>query len=210
MSQERSKRACPSGDGGIPTIRNRYFTGKYMTARDFADEQYYMLSRQRLHNRLFHGWGIVCGLHVNEHGTEECRPGWIVVKAGVAIDCYGREIFLPKDTGVEVPLDQLPSPAAEEPVAEEEALEKGEYASKVAMEKPVRGEASEGEESDEEPIEGWPQDGLLVCLRYCEEEVEPVPALYAENGCDPTHQEANRVREVWDIEFHRLSDLPDC
>lgn len=238
MSQERSKPNCPDGGGGIPTIRNRYFTGKYMTARDFADEQHYMLSRQRLHNRLFHGWGIVCGLEVDTHPNADCQPGWIEVKAGVAIDCNGREIFLPENTAVEVPFDQLPLPVAEveEPDEDddESGWEQGESAYEQASETPSpadRGERrrrrnglirrykrqrrrrhdrGEGEETDQDWSEEWPENGLLVCLRYCEAEVEPVPALYAEGGCDPTKHEANRIREVAGIELHRLSDMPGC
>src|SRR5262249_12488106 len=37
---------------------------------------------------------------------------------------------------------------------------------------------------------------FLLCLRYGEEQIEYVPALYAEGICDPTRREANRVREV--------------
>jgi hypothetical protein len=202
-----------------------------MTARDFADEQHYMLSRQRLHNRLFHGWGIVCGLKVEPHPNAECQPNWLVIKAGVAIDCHGREIFLHQDTPVEVPLDLLPLPILDEepddePDEVEERAEEGantagaESASEeevIAGRRHRRGHRRRRhhhDEDSEEPIEEfsepWPEDGLLVCVRYCEEEVEQVPALYAEGSCDPSHLEANRIREIADIEFHRLDDLPGC
>lgn len=249
MSQDRSNKTCPPGGGDIPILRNRYFTGKYMTARDFADEQHYMLSRQRLHNRLFHGWGIVCGLKVEPHPNSECQPGWLVIKAGVAMDCHGREIFLHKDTPVEIPLDMLPLPMiVEEDIGEEEAEEEveadeGEDTSEEGYEDERQGQAAlrmrggqrsdrrrrgggrrphhgggHGEhehehEHDEEPgipEAEWPEDGLLVCVRYCEEEIEHVPALYAEGSCDPSHLEANRIREIAGIEFHRLNDFPGC
>ena len=38
--------------GPIAVERNRYLTGKFMTARDFCIEQDYELSRHRLHQRL--------------------------------------------------------------------------------------------------------------------------------------------------------------
>jgi hypothetical protein len=74
--------------------RNRYYTGKHMTARDFSDEQAHFLNRHRLHNRLMHGWGVVCGLRVERHPRERECPAHVVVSAGIAIDCCGREVVL--------------------------------------------------------------------------------------------------------------------
>lgn len=91
---------CGPQCGVIGDERNRYYTGKYMTARDFRDEQDYFLSRHRLHNRLMHGWGVVCGLKVIQH-RPEC-PGYVVVTPGIAIDCCGRELVLRQRTAVAV------------------------------------------------------------------------------------------------------------
>src|SRR5689334_17104919 len=71
----------------IALERNRYFTGKYMAARDFRDEQHYFLSRHRLHTRLLHGWGIVCGLAVDPHWDPRCADRRVVVRRGIAVDC---------------------------------------------------------------------------------------------------------------------------
>ena len=87
----------------IMTKRNRYFTGKYMTADDFSAEQAYFLNRLWLHNRLHHGWGIVSGLRVLPHPRSDCVHEWVVVRAGIAIDCYGRELILEKDTPIQLP-----------------------------------------------------------------------------------------------------------
>jgi hypothetical protein len=90
--------------------RNRYFTGKFMTARDFQVEQDYTVSHLRWHNRLFHGWGVVCGLEVVEHpdaGSKvptDCAWRWVVVKAGVAVDCCGRSLVLERDTAFALPI----------------------------------------------------------------------------------------------------------
>jgi hypothetical protein len=148
------------GCGYIATERNRYFTGKFMTARDFTGEQEYSLSRHRLHNRLLHGWGIVCGLRVDKHPDPACANRWVVVRSGIAIDCCGRELILRQDTPLQLPLPTSPGDAAAGSSAQ-------------AMSGP-----------------------FLLCLRYSEEEIEQVPALYAEGTCDPTRTEANRVREV--------------
>lgn len=255
MSQERSNKPCASSAADVPILRNRYFTGKYMTARDFSDEQHYMLSRQRLHNRLFHGWGIVCGLKVEQHPNQECRPRWVVVKAGVAIDCQGREVFLHQDTAVEVPLDMLPAPAlpANDRSADtQRARETRNVRSERSEERRPggrderreqrapghehgrsRGEHDRDSEKDHERPHDHhsghdhrhdhdhpgspepappspPPNGLLLCVRYQEEEVEHAPALYAEGNCDPAHLEANRIREVAVLEFRRSSELPGC
>jgi hypothetical protein len=50
-----------------------------------------------------------------------------------------------------------------------------------------------------------------LCLRYTEDEIEQVPALYNEGLCDPTRREANRVREVARLEWLRPDQVePDC
>ena len=72
------------------TERNQYFTGKYMTARDFRDEQKYFLSHQRWHQWALHGWGIVWGLQVKVVNKHCLR-----IEPGMAIDCHGRELVLP-------------------------------------------------------------------------------------------------------------------
>ena len=215
--------------------RNRYFTGKYMTARDFAADQAYFLSRRSIHNRLLHGWGIVCGLRVVPHPTPECRESWVVVKAGIAIDCTGREVFLPNDLAVQLPMDELPPWSDEEPGApdvpeaepaelDDDALMHG-WAQPDAERDWDDDDNGDSDEADEghagRPRERavtrpavWPERprrGLLVCLKYTEKLVEPVPAIYAEGECDPNHHEANRIREVGEVEIRKLEDMhADC
>jgi hypothetical protein len=99
---------CGSGCEPVATERNRYFTGKYMTARDFSGEQHYFLGRHRLHNRLLHGWGVVCGLRVEPHPRPECAERWVMVRRGIGIDCCGREIILAEDRPLEI-LPEQPS-----------------------------------------------------------------------------------------------------
>jgi hypothetical protein len=176
---------CSAACGAIVAERNRYFTGKYMTARDFQGEQQYFLSRHQLHNRLLHGWGIVCGLRVLHHPNRECVARWVVVRAGIALDCCGRELVLPADTPFELPPPAAP-PAAEAPAAAAAA-------------------------TNGAPPPPTYQDALLLCLRYTEEQIEEVPVLYNEGLCDPTRREANRVREVARLEWLRPDQVePDC
>jgi hypothetical protein len=91
--EELATGAC----GALTTERLRYFTGRHMTARDFEDEQSYHRSHRLLHNRLLHGWGIVCGLQVRPDPRPECRSNRVVVRCGMAIDCCGRELVVRRD-----------------------------------------------------------------------------------------------------------------
>lgn len=108
MSEKVSK--TPTTCLAVGRERNRYFTGKFMTARDFQLDQDYFVSRMRWHNRLFHGWGIVCGLEVEPHpdakskAPTDCAWRWVVVKAGVAVDCCGRSLVLERDTAYKLPI----------------------------------------------------------------------------------------------------------
>lgn len=90
-------------DQAIGYERQRYFEGKYMSARDFRDEQHYFLSRRRAHNRLLHGWGVICGLSVSGLDRDDCRDRWIRIGPGAAIDCYGRELILEEELCLELP-----------------------------------------------------------------------------------------------------------
>ena len=87
---------CDGACGEFVTERNHYFKGKFLTPRDMRAETEYLLSRMRTHNRLLHGWGILCGLNVVEHPTDECRKNYVIIKEGAALDCCGREIYLTK------------------------------------------------------------------------------------------------------------------
>lgn len=160
----------------IAVERNRFFTGKYMTARDFSTDQHYFVNRNQLHNRLLHGWGIVYGLTVAHHPEPSCANRWVIIKPGVALDCLGRELFWEEETAVKLP---PPMPIGEDA------------------------------EFRIDPTDEPPMDGpFLLCLQYEEREIEPVPALYAEDSCDMSHQESNRIREGTCLRMIRLTDMP--
>jgi hypothetical protein len=154
---------CLSCSSGIQNERNHYFTGKFMTAGDFEADQSYMVSRHRLHNRLLHGWGILCGLEVDRHPNPDCEKRWVIVRPGAAIDCCGRELLLPKSMAFELP---LPRPKGQ-------------------------GMPPSSGDNGYEEMHG----PFLLGLAYSEVMIDYVPALYAENACDPQRQQPNRVRE---------------
>jgi hypothetical protein len=88
--------------------RLRYFTGRHMTARDFSDADAYHRTMRHLHNRILHGWGIACGLEVTAHERPECG---VVIRCGVAIDCCGREVIVPKTVCQRIAWDAWPKSA---------------------------------------------------------------------------------------------------
>src|SRR5262249_4607101 len=86
--------ACgPSCDYGTFT-RNAYWTGNLMLARDFVDEQGYVVNKFRHHNQHLHGSGVVCGLKVVPHETPACRDRFVCVTPGTAVDCCGHDIVV--------------------------------------------------------------------------------------------------------------------
>lgn len=78
--------------------RNNFFYGKLMTVRDFELEQSYFIGKKKLLNRFLHGWGAICGLEVVPH---EC-PKKVVLKPGIALDCYGNEIVVPREVEIDL------------------------------------------------------------------------------------------------------------
>lgn len=78
--------------------RNRYFVGRLLGAEDFEQEQHYLLEKARRHNRLLHGWGIVCGLLVRP-GPAESE---VTVEPGYALDPRGDEILVEDEVTVDL------------------------------------------------------------------------------------------------------------
>lgn len=212
--RHQDKCKCCAGEtecGYIATERNRYFTGKYMAARDFQDEQTYFLSRHRLHNRLLHGWGIVCGLKVTHHPDRrrnpdsECARRWVVVHPGIALDCCGRELIVPCEIAFELPLPRPPKDEDEKSTPPDKG---DEYAKAYDV-----GQSSEDDEGESavDDEDGVMRESFLLALRYTEEETERVPALYNEGTCDPSRTEANRVRESAEVVVVPLDEVEgDC
>lgn len=90
------------GCGSIELLtRLRYFHGQPIGAHDLRSEQGYHLEKDRLRNRLLHGWGIMCGLDVTVTEKKSCLPGEddptiteVIVLPGAALDCVGNEVVV--------------------------------------------------------------------------------------------------------------------
>jgi hypothetical protein len=80
-----------------PFQKNNYFYGKLMSVRDFNTEQEYMDGKRRLINRLVSGKGIVCGFQETSIALDiENTVKVTFYDGGVALDCRGNEIVVPK------------------------------------------------------------------------------------------------------------------
>lgn len=92
----------------MPTIENKplkrthFFFGRLLSAEDLRGEQDYFLEKQRRHNRLLHGWGVVSGLEVELETSKEGDS--VRVSPGYALDPWGNEILVPEP--VELPLPE--------------------------------------------------------------------------------------------------------
>jgi hypothetical protein len=78
----------------------RYYPRQLITPADLTLEQDYFRDRMRRHNRLLHGWGVVCGAMVcpvtitNPDNTTSYAPWLVQVQTGYALGPYGDEILL--------------------------------------------------------------------------------------------------------------------
>jgi hypothetical protein len=92
-TNEVTQGACPACDID-PFVRNAYWTGKLLLARDFIDEQSYTVEKLRHHNQQLHGTGVVCGLRVVQHDNPTCRNRYVYIEPGNAVDCCGHDILV--------------------------------------------------------------------------------------------------------------------
>jgi hypothetical protein len=79
-------------------VRSRYFYSMLLEEPDMTVEQSFHLGNLRRHVAEAHGFGTVCGLRVEETG---CHAE-VVIRAGVAVDCLGREIRVEQDVKVDL------------------------------------------------------------------------------------------------------------
>jgi hypothetical protein len=87
-----------SGSAACGTERTRFFAGQLITPDDLTQDQDYFRERMRRHNRLLHGWGIVCGAGV----TTGARAGELLVGHGYVLGPYGDEIVIAEDVTIDL------------------------------------------------------------------------------------------------------------
>ncbi len=88
--------SCESTIAELP----RYYPRQLITPDDLTLEQNYFRDRMRRHNRLLHGWGVVCGALVcpvttkDANGVTSLSPWQVQVQQGYVLGPYGDEIIL--------------------------------------------------------------------------------------------------------------------
>ncbi|HEY2018365.1 MAG TPA: hypothetical protein VGH38_32895 [Bryobacteraceae bacterium] len=83
------------------TERPRYFPRQIITPDDLMLEQEYFRNKLRRHNRLMHGWGVVCGANVlltpqpgSSSQATAYVPWTVTVCSGYVLGPYGDEILI--------------------------------------------------------------------------------------------------------------------
>ncbi|MFC7387810.1 hypothetical protein [Sphaerisporangium rhizosphaerae] len=81
--------------------RPRYFPRQLVTHAELNQGDGYLLERMRRHNRMLHGWGVVCGALVCRTG----EPWHIRITPGYLLSPYGDEVSIPSERVVDVRSD---------------------------------------------------------------------------------------------------------
>jgi hypothetical protein len=93
---------CPPSNA-VGLERTRYFHRQLVGPEDLTQDQLYFREKSRRHNRMLHGWGIVCGLDVSCSGPDDARSccgteggdgPFVYVKPGYAVDCCGNDLVV--------------------------------------------------------------------------------------------------------------------
>ncbi len=176
----REMPCCPS-TGEWP----RYYARQLITSDDLTLEQEYFRSKVRLHNRMLHGWGVVCGALVclvpGKKG-EGYEPWQVIVKPGYALDPCGNEINIDCARTFDVRTRGVTGVTGEPCV---EATDP--WCSEV--------------------FEDRPDDKLYVAIRYKQFATRPVRVQPLGCGCDDTRCENSRWRDGYEISI--LNYCPD-
>jgi len=162
--------------------RVRYFPRQLITPTEMTQEQDYFRARLRRHNRMLHGWGIVCGACVRREQPSKsgCK---VVVEAGYVLSPFGDEIVIADDVTIDICAEDLEGNATS-----------GCGGSGDPWCRDVRVDRR----SDQE---------LYVAIRYDECEARPVRVDPAGCGCGDEACEYSRIRDGFAIRV--LTELPD-
>ena len=146
---------------GSGFVRNRYFYGKLLIADDLETEQQYHIGKRRLLNRCLWGCRVTCGLGVS--ATHER----VTIAAGLALDCCGREIFLPEP--IEVALGERRSACfltiwySETGTAPVPAVPEGDEKSRTEFSRIAEGYQVQWEDTDPLTDHAWHDGAWVTC-----------------------------------------------
>src|SRR5215213_3671914 len=147
--------------------RLRFFNGMLLADKDFRAEQEYHAGKRRLLNRMLHGSGVVCGLDVS--GKKDSQ--WIEITSGLALDCSGNEIWIPKTQRVDL-------------------------TSLLPPKKKPRGEPECRPENEKDELKTY-----YIGIRYEEKSTNPVSVYLPSGSCEETTCENSQYKEGFCIEI---------
>jgi hypothetical protein len=169
--------------GGGLLERPRYFPRQLITPADLNLEAAYFRAKLRRHNRLLHGWGVVCGARVCTVNPPSggVLPWQVMVTPGYVLGPYGDEIVI----------------AAERTVDLRSSGASG-----------ICGDIVEGAISGEQR-DPWCSDVMIdrrqsplwIAVRYTEMKTRPVRTQPAGCGCDDESCEFSRWCDGYEISF---------
>lgn len=182
MRREKTHDLCHYEVGLLE--RPRYFPRQLITPTDMTLEQRFFLDKLRQHNRLLHGWGIVCGCPVKQakDGNGNRVPWTVEIEPGCILDPFGNEVLIEST----VPYDLRCETANADDASK--IMESDPWCSDVPLDRPAN-------------------ETLYVAVCYAECETRPVRAQPVGCGCDETAWEYSRIRGSYVIKA--LSDLPE-
>jgi hypothetical protein len=90
-----NKATLTTQSGMSTLVRARFGPGMLLHHDDLEQLNAYTRELSRLLFRSFFGCGIVCGLKVDT--STKCGKIWVTVEAGLALDCCGDPVYVPKD-----------------------------------------------------------------------------------------------------------------
>jgi len=152
--------------------RLKFFHGMLLDDKDFTTEQQYHIEKRKLHNRMLHGWGVVCGLEI------ERKPNVnkFTVKPGMALDCRGNEILVCHEVIVDLADSSCSS------IKEKSVILTKEECEKLA-------------ENDDATIDRY------IGIRYHETGTSPVPVYMPGDECGKQDCSCSRVKEGFCIKI---------
>ena len=150
--------------------RTRFFPRQLVGPDDLTQDQTYFREKSRRHNRLLHGWGIVCGAGVKK-GSGDCE---VVVQQGYVLGPYGDEIVIDREVTLDV-CKEDPSGAAFDPCAGVDP-----WCVDVSVQRP------EGQR-------------MYLAVRYVDCDTRPVRVSACGCGCDDAECEYSRTRDSFEL-----------
>jgi len=176
-----------SGDCGcsdaIGLERTRFFPRQLVGPDDLTQDQRWIRDKLRRHNRLLHGWGVVCGCNVTQATDAQGRPvPWTVcVEPGVVLGPFGDEIVVDCAVTFDVRTGVAGDPGPCAPPADPWCVD-------------VR-------------VERRPRTPLYLAIRYEEHLTRPIRNVAGCGcGCDDAECEYSRIRESFALGV--LEELP--